>query len=119
LPVHAIDPLVFTSVTSASLGLWTDRNTHLTVTATQARAQLSGAARNNPVAIAAKATQLLQALLDVRQPISGLPAEDPDKLVNPNRPDLFWDGLDLVGRGVKVTVSWNGSRYELRCERTN
>ena len=119
MPVHKIDPMVFTSATNFSLGLWTDSVTHFTANATQARALLSGAARNDPVQIAAKATQLLQAFLDVRIARSSLPAADPDKSVNPSRPDLFWDGTDLVGRAVLVQVVWSLTTYELRLSRTN
>ena len=119
MPIHAVDPFQFTSPTNWSFGLWTDSATHWTLTAATVRATLTGSARNNPVQIAAKATQLLQAMLDVRQPRTGLPADDPDKTINPSRPDLFWDGTDLVGRAVLVTVTWTGAAYELRLERTN
>ena len=119
MPIHAIERFQFTSATNWSVGLWPDSVTHLTLTAATVRAALTGPARNNPVQIAAKATQLLQAMLDVRQPRGGLPADDPDKTINPNRPDLFWDGTDLVGRAVLVTITWNGATFILRLERTN
>ena len=117
MPVHKIDSIQFTSATSWSIGLWTDSVTHLTLNATTVRNALSGGAKNDPVQIASKATQLLQAQLDFRQPLSSLPLDDPDKTVNPNRPDLFWDGTDLVGRAIKVTISWTGSNMQLKLER--
>ena len=207
MPVHKIDPLVFTSATNFSLGVWTDSVTRHTVSATQARATLSGAARNNPVRICEAATILLQDQLDVRIPLATLPVvdigrrlaanigptdtsilfdadhptensplesdrrnqlfpsltvlrigaermritfvsapnvrtafvqrgyastlpvshtppepilnEDPDISLDPIRPDLFWDGTDLVGRSVLVQVVWNGTQPELRLSRTN
>ena len=119
MPVHKIDPLGFTSATSFTLGLWTDSVSQKTVTAAQARATLCGAARNNPVRICEAATILLQNQLDVRQSLASLSVDDPDKTVNPNRPDLFWSGTDLVGRSVLVQVVWNGTRPELRLSRTN
>ena len=60
---------------------------------------------------------ILQAFLDVRQPISGLEAVDPDKGSNPDRGSLFWADSDggkrdtmldgathLVGRACVVTI---------------
>lgn len=120
MPLYAIDPLQFTSATSAQLGVWTDSVTHFTVTATEARNALTGAARNNPTQIAAKLTELLQTKLDTVIALSALPIGDPDKTTNPNRPDLFWDGLgNLIGRSVKVTISVVNGQYQLTCERTN
>ena len=55
-----------------------------------------------PEKIAAMKTEL-QDFLDTRQPRSSLPLDDPDKIADPGRADLFWDGTDLVGRGVIVT----------------
>ncbi len=70
----------------------------------------------NRDAKAAALKQTLQDWLDVRQPISGLPVDDPDKTIDPARPDLFWDGSDLVGRGVlvaSVTVTGAGPSTEI------
>lgn len=119
MPVHKIDPIVFADFRTATIGLWTDSVTRLTVTATEARAVLVGAARNDPVQVAVAATKLLQAKLDVRIPLVNLSTADPDKTINPNRPDLFWDGADMVGRAVRVTITWTGTTYQLECERTN
>ena len=119
MPVHKIDPLVFTSPTNWSMGIWTDSSRRLSLDGAAVRAALTGSARNDPIQIAAKATQLLQAMLDVRQPRTGLPADDPDKTVNPSRPNLFWDGLDLVGRGVKATITWTGTTLKLDLEALN
>jgi len=121
MPVHRIDPLIFTDFRNATLGVWTDVVTQKTVTAAAARSALPVNQRNDPVRIAAKLTDLLQSQLDVRIPLADLPVDDLDKTVNPNRPDLFWDlaTLELVGRAVKVTVSWVNNLYELKLERTN
>jgi hypothetical protein len=113
-----IDPIQFTSATSWTMGLWPDSVTHLTLTGTTTRAALIGGAKNDPVQIAAKATTLLQDMFDVRQPLSGLPVDDPDKTINPKRPDLFWDGTNLVGRAIVVRVEWDGSRFNLTLSRT-
>lgn len=65
----------------------------------------------------------LQAFLDSRQLIADLPDDDPDKYVDPGRPDLFWDGLYLVGRAVRVTVEVQGAgasaTINVRLQRTN
>lgn len=111
--IRAIDPLIFTSATNFSLGVWPDSVKHLTLDSTTVRAALIGSAKDDPVQIAAKATQLLQALLDTRIPIANLPVDDPDKTTNPNRPDLFWAGTNLVGRSTLVTVTWTGIIYML------
>ena len=51
-----------------------------------------------------------QDFFDVRQPISGLPLDDPDLTTDPNRKSLFYDGTDLVGRSVKVAkVVWENA----------
>lgn len=55
----------------------------------------------------------LQAQVDVKQPRSGLPNDDPDKTTNPDRPDLFWDGPDLIGRSIIVYVTWSGTQYDV------
>lgn len=73
---------------------------------TDANIYFEGVAADFPGNRAAKEAALkvaLQDWLDVRQPISDLPDDDPDKTTDPARPDLFWDGGDLVGRGVLVT----------------
>ena len=60
----------------------------------------------------------LQNYLDVRIPLTNLSGEDPDKTTDPVRPDLFWDGGDLVGRGCIITaVTWDGQRYVVSISR--
>ena len=62
---------------------------------------------------------LVQAFLDVRIPRASLPSDDPDKLADPARPGLFWDGADLVARPVLVvSVVWDGTTYALELEAT-
>ena len=76
-------------------------------------------ARDFPGNRAAKAAGLklaLQDWLDVRQPIADLSDDDPDKTIDPARPDLFWDAGDLVGRAVRVadvTLTGSGPRTEV------
>ena len=72
---------------------------------TDATTYFEGKASDFPGNRAAKAAALKAALqdwLDVRQPIADLPSDDPDKTTDPARPDLSWDGVDLVGRAVRV-----------------
>jgi hypothetical protein len=85
------------------------------VTAEQARQSLTGNSRNNPVAIASKATEFLQALVDVRIPLSELPDDDPAKHTDPGLPNFFWLTVGgvvyLVSRSDTVTVLWEDPRY--------
>jgi len=61
----------------------------------------------------------LQAFLDVRTPRASLPDDDPDKLVDPARAGLFWQGTDLVARPVLVVnVIWDGTTYAPELEAT-
>ncbi len=53
----------------------------------------------------------LQQQVDVKQRRSDLPNDDPDKTTNPNRLDLFWDGPDLIGRGLTVKCQWTDGEY--------
>jgi hypothetical protein len=49
-------------------------------------------------------TQRANDLLTFRQPISGLPDDDPDKTTDPNDyPWLYWDAGDLCSRTVTVS----------------
>jgi hypothetical protein len=50
-----------------------------------------------------KFTARAQDLIDVRIPLSSLPADDPDKTIDPGRPDFFHDGGDLVARSVIIS----------------
>ena len=119
MPVNRIDPLPDgADFRLGSIGIWSDSTTRKSVDIAAARLTLSGGARNRPADIAARTTALLQAQFDVRIPLADLPLDDPDRTTDPARPDLFWDGTDLVGRGVRLTVSWDAaiSRYNLMCE---
>lgn len=43
-------------------------------------------------------------LLTYRQPLSGLPDDDPDKTTDPDQfPWLYWDGGDLCSRTVEIS----------------
>ena len=50
-----------------------------------------------------KFAERAQDLIDFRQPLDTLPDDDPDKTIDPARPDLFHDGGDLVGRSVIIS----------------
>jgi hypothetical protein len=60
-----------------------------------------------------------QTFFDTRVLLTDLPPDAPDRLANPGRPDLFWDGDYLVGRSVVVeNIEWleteSTFRFELR-----
>lgn len=57
--------------------------------------------------------QIGQEFLDVRQLLTDLPADDPDKTTDPNKPSLFWGDADgnpdpagthLIGRSAVLEV---------------
>lgn len=58
-------------------------------------------------------------ILTTRQPLSGLPDDDPDKTTDPNDfPWLYWDGGDLCSRTVTVSeATWDGSQLSFRISR--
>lgn len=73
----------------------------------------------------------VQAYLDRRQPLADLPIDDPDKTVNPGRPDLFWGRADgtvhqneaqndhLISRPVTlVDLTFDGTRFSPTLMRT-
>lgn len=54
---------------------------------------------------------LLQDLLDYKQRITTLTHDDPDRSIDPARPELFWDGSFLVSRPVLVVAApWSEER---------
>jgi len=62
--------------------------------------------------VAALIKAQMQNAIDVRIKRSTMPLEDEARQSNPNRPDFFWDGPDLVARSVIVEdVVWDGTRY--------
>jgi len=66
----------------------------------------------NHHAVAAVIKSRMQQDIDVRIKRTDMPREDEARQSNPNRPDFFWDGPDLVARSVIVEdVVWNGERY--------
>ena len=108
MPVHKVE-LSNASWNDASINVWqsSEGPLKLNVTAQTARAFLSGRNKNNPDKIAAKMQEMLQNDLDNVQLLTTLSEDDPDKTVDPARPDLFWRDLGggimaLVGRGVVV-----------------
>jgi hypothetical protein len=124
MPVHKVD-INNVSQNDATIGVWQSSTEALkiNVTAQTARSFLSGSAKNDPDKIAAKMTELLQNDLDVVQLLTSLPNDDPDKTIDPARPDLFWKDLGggiiaLVGRAVTVSITWTDEEYLLHCRRT-
>ena len=118
MPIHAIDTLPAGDFRTGTIGLWPSADNHRTVNVATVRSSLPGSQRNNATLVAAAVQKSLQDLFDVRIPRASLPLDDPDLLSDPARPNLFWDGTDLVGRSVKVTLTWNAtaSRWRLVLE---
>lgn len=44
-----------------------------------------------------------QDMIDVRIPLADLPIDDPDKTIDPELPNLFWDKFDLVARSILIS----------------
>lgn len=44
-----------------------------------------------------------QELMDLRIPLADLPADDPDKTIDPGLPNLFHDGTDLLSRNIVIS----------------
>ncbi len=117
---------------SDNFTVWLDSITSVQITKAEAEAVLVESDRSDPVQVAAKMTALLQDRLDFRQPLTDLPDGvdtgdepdniDPDRTIDPARPDLFWQVIDgvtyLVGRSILATVIWDGSRYVLETRST-
>ncbi len=74
--------------------------------------------------LASDATIVLQNLIDICQPISSLPDDDPDKTEDPRTGDadlksMFYKGSDLCSRSVTVEITWDGNEYDLAWKSTN
>ena len=68
----------------------------------------------------AKFVERAQQLIDFRQPLADLPADDPDKTTDPATPFLFWDGTDIVARSaVLENVSWDGESLQFTVRRAS
>ena len=117
MPVHAIDPLPSGDFRTGAIGVWVSSSDRRSVSIAATRSAMPGNQRNNLALVAAAVQTALQNALDVRFARSSLPLDDPDLLIDPARPDLFWDGTDLVGRSVLVSLSWNGTGYALTLTR--
>lgn len=120
MPVHAVDPLPAPGdFRTGEIGVWFSSSNRKLVNIGQVRSAMPANRRNNAAAVVAAVQQALQNALDVRIPRASLPLDDPDLLTDPARPDLFWDGPDLVGRSVLATVGWDAStsRYTLMLQR--
>lgn len=117
-----------TSLSDATLTVWLDSTTAIQVTAAEGRQALRGQARNDPDAIAAIASDLLNKKTRLYQPIADLPDDDPDKTTDPdNFPTVFWADADLervtetgapvafLASGVRsqITVVWTGTAYRI------
>ncbi len=55
----------------------------------------------------------LQAGVDIRRVRGDLVTDDPDRLTNPGKVDVFWDGTDIVERDVIVEVLVEHGDYQL------
>lgn len=103
MPVHKVES------DGSRIKLWIDsRGPHSDLDIVQMLIDQGGDKRK----VAALIKQQMQDAIDVRIPLDRLPKEDPARQSNPNRPDFFWDGRDLVARSVIVEdVVWDGARY--------
>ena len=118
MPIHAIDPLPAPGdFRTGTFGVWLASNDQRTVNIGTIRSAMPANQRNNVAAVVEAVRKALQASLDVRIPRTSLPLDDPDLISDPARPDLFWDGTDIVGRSVLVTLSWSGNAYNLTLQR--
>ena len=61
--------------------------------------------------IAAKLQEVLQAEIDFRVPRSSLPDDEETKKTDPDRPNFFWDGDDIVARSNIITVEYVDGVY--------
>lgn len=104
------------SATDATARINLDCCTAIQTDATLAAKVLIGQAKTDPVALATQMSATIQALADTKQPISTC-SDDPTCQVDPKRCDLFWQVINgttyLVGRNVVITISWDGTRYNL------
>lgn len=91
--------------------LRTSSNESIERTKADVQGRMAVGDRSDMAKVAAAMQAELQSALDVRQRIFDLPNDDPDKTTDPKRPDLFWDGADLVGRAETVTVAWDGVQF--------
>lgn len=106
MPIHRIE----LNPTAGTLRLWR--------TSDDASPQIAiDSFPGNPARKRERLEAFVQQWLDVRQPIADLPDDDPDKYTDPGRLDLFWDGGDLVGRAVKVTVEYDGTTLNIGLQR--
>ena len=63
--------------------------------------------------IATMMQQMLQRDHDTIIERADLPADDPDKTVDPDRLDLFWRNTKLVSRSTVYRVRWAGGQYHM------
>lgn len=113
MPIHK------TEIVDGNIRLWPSSAGYKTADTEATRLALPTDQRDDTGKLAEQLTTELQNQMDVRQPIDSLPDDDPDKTIDPDRPDLFWDRStrELVSRSVIVTVTWNGSEYVILVQR--
>jgi hypothetical protein len=70
----------------------------------------------------------VQALFDNRLSLVSLPLDDPDKVTNPDLPNIFWSLADgtaelnpvlathVTSRSCRVTITWDGSKFVPRLQ---
>lgn len=124
MPVSRLETINPTDLRNAFLRVWLTSNQMAEIDCDLERVALAGNLRNNPEAIAALATQVMQGLIDERQLLSDLPADDPDKTIDPAAEygeRMFWENIGgqdyLVSRSVVVTIIWNGTEYVISARR--
>lgn len=61
--------------------------------------------------VAAQMQRMLQDRIDYRVPRSSLPNDEPTKAADPAKPNIFWDGGDIVSRSEIVTISVVDGKY--------
>ena len=113
MPIHKVE------AGADFVRLWTSSSVANERTEAQIRALVPARDRSNKAEIAKRMTQELQRVLETRIPLADLVAvDDPAGMVDPGRPDFFWDLArgELVARPVLVTITWDGTRFspELR-----
>ncbi len=102
MPIHKVE------FDGDTVTLWRDSQVSgvASVSVTSVRNSLPPPRRVDGDEVAEKMQGLLQGSQEVRVRLNSLPDDDPDKTIDPARPDLFWDGQFLVSRPVLVLFTW-------------
>ena len=107
-----------------------NKNTSLQLNSGSQTITFAGLGSGSNTTKAGRLQTALQNVFDVRQTLLSLPTDDPDKIVNPNKPYLFWsdsfgtpDGnivtaTHLTGRSCLAKVTWNGTTFVVEFTKT-